>query len=157
MMKRPTLQRLSGSSETDSETQIQEAVTDAITGSDKVIEIRPVNQRKKRSKLPLMLLIGGVVALSYWLRRSQYPTDTIQQAASETADLTKNMTDQASETIQEGGETMANSVEERSQEASERVERTGQQAAETAEQAGETAAEKPEETSSGSSGSSSSS
>lgn len=151
----------SGSSQSsktaDMDDQIQEAVTDAIKGSnDKVVEIRPANTSKGRRKFPWILLIGGVFAVSYWLRKSQKPADKVQQMASETADQTKQMADQAAQTIEESGEAMAERIEDGSQKASEQVQQTGENAAEQAEQAGEKAAEKAQQSGSSSSGNSSS-
>lgn len=156
-MKRLLLKGSSESSESDMDAQVQEAVTDAITGSnDKVVEIRPANKSKGRGKFLLILLIG-VLAVSYWLRKSQKSTDKLQDVASETANQTKNVTQQAAETIQKGGETMADRVEETSQKASEQVQQTGETAAEKTEQAGENAAEKAGESGNSSSSSSSNS
>lgn len=155
-MKRLSLKGSSKSSETNMDEQVQEAVTDAIKGSnDKIVEIRPANESKGRWKFLLMLI--GALAVSYWLRKSQKSTDKLQSVASETADQTKKVTEQAAETIQKGGETMAERVEEGSQKASEQVQQTGENAAEKTEQAGETATDKLGESGSSSSGNSSSS
>lgn len=125
--------------------QVQEAVTEAIRDSDdKVVEIRPANESKGLGKFPMMLLVGGALAISYWLRKSGSPSETLQGAASQTADRTKDVTEQAAETIQEGGETVAERVEEGSEMASEQIEQTGEQAAEKTEEAGEKASEKAE-------------
>lgn len=138
--------------------QIQEAVTDAITESnDKTVEIKPANDSSGGGMLSRLLLLAGAFAAGYWLRKSQKPTEKLESAMSETADRTKQMTEQAAETIQEGGETMAESVEQKSEKAGQKVEQTAETAAETTEQAGETAAEKAQESGSDSSGSSSSS
>ncbi|WP_226041982.1 hypothetical protein [Natrinema sp. DC36] len=155
-MKRSLLSGSLGSSETDIDEQVQEAVVDTIRESnDKTVEIKPANESSGRKMLPLLVLIGGAFAAGYWLRKSQKATQKLQSVASETADRTKQMTEQAADTIQEGGETMADRVEEGSQKAGEQVQQTGESAAEKTEQAGEKAAEKADE--SGSAGSSSSS
>ena len=179
-LKRPTLRGSSEPAQTDTDEQIQEAVTDAIrTSNDKVVEIRPANESKGRGRLLLMTLVGGALAIGYWLRTGRNPAKTIQNAASETAARTEEASTRAAETIQTEGGTMAARVDEKSQEAGERVqesgermadrvaeesqkageqvEQTGESAAEKTEQAGEQAAEKADESSSGSSGGSSSS
>ena len=157
-MKLPKLRGSSRSSKTDMDEQVQEAVIDAIKESnDKTVEIRPTKESKGWGMSRLMLLIGGALGVSYWLRKSKKPTEKIQSAASETADRTKQVTEQAAETIQEGGETMADRVEEGSEKASEQIQQTGESAAEKTEEAGEKAAEKADESGSSSSGSSSSS
>ena len=126
--------------------QFLEAVADAISESDDwVIEIRPAGQSNGRGTFSLVALVAGVVAVGYWLQRSQRPTETLRSAASETADKTKQVTEQAADTIEESGEEVAERVEEGSQKASEQVEQTGEKAAEETEEAGETAAEKADE------------
>lgn len=156
-MKRPKLRGTAESTETDMD-QIKEAVIEAIKESnDKTVEIRPANESKGRGMSWLLLLIGGAVGLSYWLRKSQNPTEMLQRTTSETADRAKQVTEQAGETIQEGGETMADRVEEGSQKAGEQIQETGENAAEKTEEAGEMAAEKADESNSSSPGSSSSS
>ena len=146
-MKRPTLKGSSESSGTDKDERVQEAVIDAIKNSDdKIIEIRPANKSKGRGKFSLMLLIGSVLAVGYWLQKSQEPTDKLQSAADETADRTKKMTKQAAETIQKGGETMAERVEEKSQKAGEQVEQTGENTAERVEEESQKAGEQVEQT-----------
>jgi len=137
--------------------QIQEAVTDAIRGSsDKVIEIRPANT-SKGGKFPLILLLGGVLAAAYWLRKSQNPAEKVKNLANEVGGRTEQVTEQAAQTIEESGETVADRVEEGSKKASEEVEKTGEDAAEQAEKAGEKASEKAQQSGSSSSGDSSSS
>lgn len=122
--------------------QIQDAVTKAITESnDKTVEIRPAKKSKRRRKFPLMLLFGGALALIYWLRKSQKPTEKLESAASKTADQTKNVTERAAETIQEAGETLAEEIEEGSQKVSEQLQQKGENTAEKTEEAGETMAE----------------
>lgn len=146
-MKRPTLERLSESSEIDVNEQVLEAVTDAIKNSnDKVIEIRPANQSKGRGKFPLMLLVGSALAVGYWLRQSQDPAEELQGVAGETADRTRDVTTQAAETIQEGGETVAERVEEGSQKVGERFQQTGESAAERVEEESQKAGEQVEQT-----------
>lgn len=157
-MKPPTLSGSSGSSKTETQEQVQKAVTDALKSNDKVIEIRPANQSKGWGKLSLVVFVGGALAVaSYWLRKSKSknPADTLQSTARETADQTRSVTDKVAGKVQESGETMAKRIVEGSQKASEQVEETGEQAAEKTEQAGETDAEKAEKASSGSSGGSS--
>ena len=146
-MKRPTLKGSSESSGTDMNEQVQEAVIDVIKNSDdKIVEIRPANNSKGQGKFSLMLLIGSVLAIGYWLRKSQEPTAKLQSAASETADRTKKVTEQAAETIQKGGETMAERVEEKSQKAGEEVQQTGESMAERVEEESQKAGEQVEQT-----------
>lgn len=157
-MKRPTLGGSTGSSKTTMDEQIEEAVVDAIKNSnDKIIEIRPANESNGRGTFPLLLLIGGALAASYWLRKAQDPTEEFQSTASQTADRTKNVTKQAAETIREGGETIAERIEETSQKAGEQIQQTGEstaqrveeesnKAGEQVQQTGEETAEKAEET-----------
>lgn len=179
-LKRPTLSRSSKTSQTETDEQIQEAVTDAIrTSNDKVVEIRPANESKSGGRRLLMMLTAGALAVGYWLRRSENPARALRKAASQTAGRTEQASTKAAETIQkeggtlaarveeksqkagervqEGGETMADRVEEKSQKAGEQVEETGENAAEKTERAGKKAAEKAEESGSGSSDGSSSS
>ena len=145
-LKLPTRSRSSGSSEDEMGTELQEAMTDAIRESDdKIIEIRPANTSRGRGKFSLIALIGVVIAVGYWLRKSQRPTDKLQRAASETADRTKHVTEQAADRIQERGETVAERVEEESQHVSEQVEQTGETVAEETEKVGEKAAENEDE------------
>ena len=158
-MKQPLPIKSSESSETGIEKQIVEAVTDAIRKSDdKIVEIRPANGSSGRGRFPLLLLIGGAIAVGYWLRKSENPTEKLRSAASGTADRTKQMTEQAAETIQENGETVSERVEEKSQEVGERVQQTGetvgerveegsQRAGEEVQQTGENAAERTEQAS----------
>jgi len=137
-MKRPTLSRSSKSKQTDTNEQIEEVMREAISDlDDKVIEIRPASESRGNKTFPLLVLVGGVVALGYWLRRTQRPTEMLQNAANEAADRTKQATGEAGETIQEGGETVAETVEEESQKAGKQVKQTGEDAAEAAEEAGE--------------------
>lgn len=145
-MKRTLLGESSGSSETDMDEELQRAVTDVITESnEKTVEIRPASESKGRSSFWMLALIGGVIVAAVWLRSTGRPTETIQNAASETADRTKEVTERAADTIEESGQEMADRVEEGSQKASERVEESGEMAAEETEEAGETAAEKIDE------------
>lgn len=153
-MKRALFGESSASSEPDMNEELQQAVSDVITESnEKTVEIKPADESKTRSYFWLIALIGGVIVVGYWLRTSQKPAETLQSAASETADRTKEMTERAADTIEEGGETMAERVEEESQKAGEQVQETGENAAEKTEQAGETAAEKADDSSSSSSSS----
>jgi len=145
-MKRPTLRGASGSSKTEMSDQIEEAVIDKIQdANDRVIEIRPADKSSGRRRFPLMVLIGGAVALSYWLRKSQRPAETVQKAVSETADRTKRATEQAAGTIEERGESVSERVEEKSEQASDTVEQFGEETADATEEAGEKAADAAEE------------
>ena len=167
-MKIPMLSATSKSSKRSEGDRVEEAVIDAIKESNnKTIEIRPANKSKIGRISRVLLFVGAVIGLSYWMRKSQKPKEMLQSAKSETADRTKEMSEQAAdrtkemseqaadrtkemseqaaETIQEGGETVAERVEEGSQAAGEQIEQTGEEAAEATEQAGEEAAEKADE------------
>lgn len=150
-MKRPTLTDLSTSSKTDMDDQITEAVIDAIRSNEKTIEIRPATQSSGPGLLRLLLFVGIAIGISYWLRKSQNPTDAIQSVTSKTADRTKRVTERAAETIQGSGETVAQRVEEGSEMAGEKVEETGERTAAKAEQTGEKVVEKADESDSSSS------
>lgn len=147
-MIRPKLRGSSESKDTTTNDEFKEAVMEAIKESDdKTVEIRPADKSKGWGLSKLLLLVGGAVGLSYWMRKSQNPTETLQKAASQTADRTKEVTEQAGETIEEGGETVADRVEEGSAKAGEQVQKTGEEAADKTEEAGEKAADKAEEAS----------
>lgn len=144
-MKLP-LARGSSDSERTKDEQLQQAVTDAIEdSSDKEIIIRPA-KKSGGSRLRRMLLIAGVFgAIALWMRRSEKPTQKIQQTASKAADRTKQMTGQAADTVQEEGQTFSERVEEGSQMAGEQIQEAGEQAAETVDQGSEQAGEQIEE------------
>lgn len=155
-MKKSLLKRSPGKSEADMDDQIQEAVTDAITESnDKTVEIKPSNGSSGGGMFSRLLLLAGAFAAGYWLRKSKKPKQKLESAMSETAGRTKQMTEQAAQTIQEEGETMAETVEQKSEKAGQTVEQTAETAAQTTEQAGEKAAEKAQQGGGGSSGDSS--
>jgi len=138
--------------------QIQEAVIDKIkTSDDRVIEIRPVDKSKGRRKFPLMVIIGGALALSYWLQKSRPPTETLQNAVSEAADRTKKATEKTAGTIEEGSEQASDTVEQFGKEAADKTERAGKEAADKAEKAGEKASDKADESGRSSTGKPSSS
>jgi hypothetical protein len=152
-MKIPLLLGSATSSKRSESDRVEEAVIEEIRESDdKIIEIRPANESKGGGLSRALLFVGAAVGLSYWLRKSQKPTELLQSAKSEAvgrteeaADRTETMSEQAAQTIQEGGETVAERVEEGSQEAGEHVEQVGEEAAEATERAGEEAAESADE------------
>lgn len=150
-MKRLTLTDPSESAKSNVNDQLAKTLRDAIESGDKTIEIRPANRSGGSGLLRLLLFVGVALGISYWLRKTQRPSDMIQRVTRETADRTERVTEQAAEAIREGGETAAERVEEGSEKASERVEETGESAATTTEEAGETAAEKADESDLGSS------
>jgi len=130
-MKLPTLGGRSESSETEMNEQIQEAVIDKVRNSDdRVIEIRPVDESRGRRKVPLTVIVGGALALTYWLQKSRRPTETLKDAVSGAADRTKRATEQTAGSVERGGEAATQHVEGESERASGTVEQFGTEAAE---------------------------
>lgn len=146
-MKRPTLSTSSKSSKSSMNEEVQQAVADVIKESDdKTVEIKPANQSKGISRTFLMaLLIGGAIAVGYWLKKSEKPSEKLQETVSKTADRTKKMTEQTADNVQQSGETLADRVEEESEKAGEKVQKAGEKTAEKTEKVSEKAAEKTEE------------
>ena len=134
----------SGISGADMDEQLLNAVTEAITGSnDKVVEIRPARQSDGGGRrLPLLVLLAGMVAVAYWLRAADDSPEALRTATHEIADRTELVSERTAERIQAGGETLADRVEEGSQKASEAVEEKSQKAGEAVEEGGERAAER---------------
>jgi uncharacterized protein YjbJ (UPF0337 family) len=109
--------------------QIQEAVIDKVRNSDdRVIEIRPVDESRGRRKVPLTVIVGGALALTYWLQKSRRPTETLKDAVSGAADRTKRAT--TARSVERGGEAATQHVEGESERASGTVEQFGTEAAE---------------------------
>ncbi len=143
LAKRVTMKRLSfrdssGSSASDDDEQITEAIVDAIEGSnDKVVEIRPVSNSSGWRRIPGLLLLAGAVGGLLWWRKSQTSSEFVQDAAEKTAERTQEVTEQAAETVQSSGEAIADQVETESKKAGDHVEQLGSDAAEKTEAAGE--------------------
>ncbi|MDZ5811558.1 hypothetical protein U4E84_09395, partial [Halorubrum sp. AD140] len=156
-MKRPSLKdqledQLKGST-SSADDQMAQAIVDALSANDKVIEIRPV-KRSKMMRLKRVLLFGaGAIALAYWVTTSQKPNDAIKGVKEKTADRIHQAAESieagskvASERIEEGSERASEAVQEAGEKASEQAEETGGKTAEQAEEAGEKASEQAEET-----------
>lgn len=134
-LKRPTLTASSESSQTDMDEQIQQAVVDVIRESNtKTVEIKPAPSIGS-GKFPLLLVIGGVAAIGYMLKKStKQPTKRV-----------KEVSKQATETIKQTGKKTAEQVEKQSEKAAEQVEQKSEKAAEQVEQKSEKTAEKAEQ------------
>ena len=147
-MKRPSLKDQFGEDESSVDDQMTEAIVEALSANDKVIEIRPA-KRSTGMRLKKLLLLGAVaIGFAYWVQTSQKPDDLIESVKEKTADQIH----QAAETIEEGSETASERIEagseragEAVQEAGEAVQEAGEKAAEQTEETGEKAAEHTEE------------
>ncbi|WP_224449088.1 hypothetical protein [Haloprofundus salilacus] len=125
--------------------EIQQAVVDVIKGSNnKTVEIRPADESKGFATIPRMLLIGGALAVGYWMAKSKNATKDLKSMMSKTADRTEKMSKRTAETIKKSGETAAERVEKESQRTGEQVQKMGEKAAEKTQKASEQAAEKTE-------------
>ena len=145
-MKIPMLSATSKSSKRSEGDRVEEAVIDAIKESNnKTIEIRPANKSKIGRISRVLLFVGAVIGLSYWMRKSQKPKEMLQSAKSETADRTKEMSDQAADRTKEMSEQAADRTKEMSEQAADRTKEMSEQAAETIQEGGETVAERVEE------------
>jgi hypothetical protein len=146
-MKRPLLKDRFGEDESSKDDQMTEAIVDALSANDKVIEIRPA-ERSKGMGLKRLLLVGaGAMGFAYWVRSSQKPDDLIGSVKEKTT----NRTHQAAETIEEGSETASERIEAGSERVGEAVQEAGEKAAERTEEAGEKAADEADSGASGSS------
>lgn len=142
---------------------VTEAIADALSSNDRIIEIRPA-KRSRGMKLKKLLLVGaGAIGLAYWSRNSQKPDEVVRgvkdmtanrihqaaesiEAGSEAAsERIEEGSDRASEAVQEAGEKAAGRAEEASGKASDKAEEAGKKASEKAEEAGEKASDKAEE------------
>ena len=146
-MKRPKLKDRLGEDESSNTDQVTEAIVEALSANDKVIEIRPAKRSKGMGLKRLLLVGAGAIGVAYWIRKSQKPDDLIGSVKEKSA----SRTHQAAETIEEGSETASERIEAGSERAGEAVQEAGEKAAERTEEAGEKAAD---ETDSGASGSS---
>lgn len=146
-MKPPLLEGRFGEDDSSTDERMTDAIVEALSANDRVVEIRPAKQSKGMGLKRLLLLGAGAVGFAYWARRSQKPDDLIGSVKEKTAERTH----QAAETIEEGSETASERIETGSERAGEAVQEAGEAVAERTEEAGEKAAD---ETASGSSGSS---
>ncbi len=140
-MKRPSLKDQLGEGKSRIDDQMTEAIADALSSNDKVIEIRPAKRSKGMGLKRLLLLGAGAIALAYWAQNSRKPGDLIESVKEKTG----NRIHQAAETIEEGSETASERIEAGSERAGEAVQEAGEKAAEQTEEAGEKAAERTEE------------
>lgn len=140
-MKRPSLKDQFGEDESSVDDQMTEAIVEALSANDKVIEIRPA-KRSTGMRLKKLLLLGAVaIGFAYWVQTSQKPDDLIESVKEKTADQIH----QAAETIEEGSETASERIEAGSERAGEAVQEAGEKAADQTEETGEKAAEQTEE------------
>jgi hypothetical protein len=141
-MKRPSFKHQFGEDESSTDDQMKEAIVDALSGDDKVIEIRPARRSKGMGLKRLLLVGAGAIGLAYWVRNSQRPDDLIESTKEKTSDRIH----QAAETIEEGSESASERIEAGSERAGEAVQEAGGKAAERTKEAGEEAPERTEET-----------
>lgn len=146
-MKRPSLTDKFGESESSGDDQVTDAIAEALSANDKVVEIRPAKQSSGMGLKRLLLLGAGAIGLAAWARRSQKPDELIGRVKEKTADRTGR----AAETIEEGTRTASERIEAGSERARNAVQEAGETVADRTEEAGEQAAD---ETDSGSSSSS---
>jgi len=107
-MKGPSLKDRFEVGESSVDDSITEAVVDALSANDKVVEIRPAKRSKGMGLKGLLLLGAAAIGFAYWARNSQKPDDLIESVKEKTADRTH----QAAETIEEGSETASERIEE---------------------------------------------
>ena len=136
-MKRSSLKDRFEEDESSVDNQITNAIVEALSANDKVIEIRPAKRSKGMEIKRLLLLGAGAIGFAYWVRNSQKPDDLIGSVKEKTADRTH----QAAETIEDGSEAASERIEEGSERAGEAVQEAGKQVAEQTEEAGEKAAD----------------
>jgi len=154
-MKSQLLEDKFGDDESSTNDQMTEAISDALSRNDKVIEIRPAKRSKGMGLKSLLLAGVGAIGLAYWVRNSQKPDEILGSVKEEAA----NRTQQAAETIEEGSETASERMEvgsekagETVQEAGQAVQEVGEKAAERTEEAGEKASDETESAANDSSG-----
>jgi NADH dehydrogenase/NADH:ubiquinone oxidoreductase subunit G len=147
-MKRPSLKDRFGEDESSIDDEMTEAIADALSADDKVVEIRPAKRSNGMGLKRRLLMVAGVIGLAYWFRNSQKPDELIGSVKEKTADRTH----QAAASIEAGSETASERIEagseqigETVQEAGEAVEGAGEKAAARTEEAGEGAAERTED------------
>lgn len=141
-MKGPSLKRQLGADESNRDEKITNAIIDAISANDKVIEIRPANRSKGMGLRRLLLLGAASIGLAYWARNSQRPKELIESVREQTA----TRTHQAAETIEAGGETASKRIEEGSDRAGKAVQEAGDKVAERTEEMSDKAADRTEKT-----------
>jgi uncharacterized protein HemX len=122
-----------------------EAILDAISSSDRTVEIRPPRDESGTGLMRMLVLVAAAAGLAYWLAKAQKPEELVESAKEETAYRTRRMSEEAAETIERGSESAAERIEVESERAGEAVQEAGQTAAERTETAGEEAAEQTED------------
>lgn len=147
-MKAPSLKSTFGDDTSSTDDQITEAIVDALSTNDKVIEIRPEKRSRGIGLKGLLLLGAGAVGLAYWAQKSQKPDELIESVKQKTG----THTHEAAETIEEGSEAASKRIEDGSERAGEAVQEAGEKAADRTEEAGEKVADETESAASGSSG-----
>lgn len=147
-MKRPSLADQFGEDESSTDDQLTNAIVEALSANDKVIEIRPANQSSGMGLRRLLVLAAGAIGVAYWARTSQKPDDLVRSVKEKTA----NRTHQAAESIEEGSETASKRIEAGSERAGEAVQEAGEKVAERTEEAGERASDEADSDASRSSG-----
>jgi len=146
-MKGSSLRDQFGTGESNTDDQITNALADALSANDKVIEIRPAKRSGGMGLRRLLLLGAAAVGLAYWTQNSQKPNELVGSVKERTA----SRTHQAAETIEERSELASERIEAGSERAGQTVQEVGEKVAEQTEEAGEKAADETDSTASGSS------
>lgn len=144
-MKLPEINDRSDDDSSGTDSQITDAIVEALSENDKVLEIRPAKESGGMGVKRLLLMGAGALGIAYWVRKSQKPNDLIGSVKEKTT----NRSQEAAETIEAGSETASERIEEGSKRAGNAVRETGETVAEQTEEAGETASEKAESDDSG--------
>lgn len=139
-MNTPSLKDRLGDEESSADDEMTDAIVDAISANDKVIEIRPAKQSKRTGLNGLLLLGAGVIGLAYLVQRSETSDDLVEGTKEKMADRVN----EAAESIDEGSEAASERIEAGTERASETAQAVGETASERAEEAGEAASEHAE-------------
>lgn len=140
--------------ESSLEAEIRSIVKDAIhEAHEEGVHGASSNDSSGRSKLPLMLVAGALIAAAYLMRSNSgsmgqtvdQMSQRVQEAAEGTAGRTEEMSDQAADRLEESGQMMSDRTEEMSQQAANRVEEGGTGVASRIETGGQDAADKMDE------------
>ena len=131
-------EQLKGSEDTSEGTNVDtdrvtEAVLDAISSGDRTIEIKPASRSRGTGLTRLVVLAAGAVGLAYWVANSRKPDELIETAKKETADRTKQVSEQAAAKIERGSERAGETVQNAGETAAEQTETAGKEAADAAE------------------------
>ncbi|WP_123624328.1 hypothetical protein [Halorubrum sp. CSM-61] len=142
MRKRSELEDRLEEDESEEGDPVTEAIADALSSNDRIIEIRPAKRSGGMRLKKLLLLGAGALGFAYWSRNSKKPDEVVRGVK----DMTANRIHQAAESIEAGSEAASERIEEGSERASEAVQEAGEKAADRAEEAGGKASDKAEET-----------